>query len=49
MTVSDHQDNPFGIPWQRYWDDAPYTDLVNTVPPGRAAAAAGPRNERSDG
>ena len=32
MTVSDHQDNPFGIQWQRYWDDAPYPDLVQTVP-----------------
>ncbi len=32
MTVSDHQDNPFGIQWQRYWDDAPYPDLVRTVP-----------------
>ena len=32
MTVSDHLDNPFGIQWQRYWDDAPYPDLVKTVP-----------------
>ena len=32
MTVSDHQDNPFGIQWQRYWDDAPYPDVVKTVP-----------------
>jgi hypothetical protein len=32
MTVSDHQDNPFGIQWQRYWDYAPYPDLVKTVP-----------------
>jgi hypothetical protein len=32
MTVSDHQDNPFGIQWQRYWDDAPYPNLVKTVP-----------------
>ena len=32
MTVSDHQDNPFGIQWQRYWDDAPYPELVKTVP-----------------
>jgi hypothetical protein len=31
MTVSDHQSNPFGIR-QRYWDDAPYPDLVKTVP-----------------
>lgn len=32
ITVSDHQDNPFGIQWQRYWPDAPYPDLVKTVP-----------------
>ncbi len=32
ITVSDHQNNPFGIQWQRYWDDAPYPDLVKTVP-----------------
>lgn len=32
ITVSDHQDNPFGIQWQRYWDDAPYPDLVKSVP-----------------
>jgi hypothetical protein len=32
MTVSDHQGNPFGIQWQRYWDDAPYPELVKTVP-----------------
>ncbi len=31
MTVSDHQDNPFGIQWQRYWDDAPYPELVRSV------------------
>ena len=31
MTVSDHQANPFGIQWQRYWDDAPYPELVKTV------------------
>ena len=24
--------NPFGIQWQRYWEDAPYPDLVKTVP-----------------
>src|SRR4029453_15181590 len=34
MTVSDHQDNPFGIQWQRYWEDAPYPDLVKAVPHG---------------
>ncbi|HEX2383634.1 MAG TPA: hypothetical protein VHI95_13410 [Acidimicrobiales bacterium] len=32
ITVSDHQNNPYGIQWQRYWDDAPYPDLVKTVP-----------------
>lgn len=32
MTVSDHENNPFGIQWQRYWDNAPYPDLVKTVP-----------------
>lgn len=32
ITVSDHQDNPFGIQWQRYWQDAPYPELVKTVP-----------------
>lgn len=31
MTVSDHADNPFGIQWQRYWRDAPYPELVQTV------------------
>ena len=32
MTVSDHKNNPFGIQWQRYWDNAPYPDLVKMVP-----------------
>ena len=32
MTVSDHTNNPYGIQWQRYWDDAPYPELVKTVP-----------------
>jgi hypothetical protein len=32
ITVSDHADNPFGIQWQRYWVDAPYPELVKTVP-----------------
>jgi hypothetical protein len=31
VTVSDHKNNPFGIQWQRYWDDAPYPELVKTV------------------
>ncbi|NOX91187.1 MAG: hypothetical protein GXP18_01670 [Gammaproteobacteria bacterium] len=32
MTVSDHEKNPYGIQWQRYWNDAPYPELVKTVP-----------------
>lgn len=32
MTVSDHKNNPYGIQWQRYWDDALYPELVKTVP-----------------
>lgn len=32
MTVSDHTRNPFGIQWQRYWDGAPYPELVKSVP-----------------
>jgi hypothetical protein len=32
MTVSDHLNNPFGIQWQRYEDDAPLPELVKTVP-----------------
>jgi hypothetical protein len=32
VTVNDHQDNPYGIQWQRYWDDAPYPELVKSVP-----------------
>lgn len=32
VTVSDHQNNPFGIQWQRYWDGALYPDVVKTVP-----------------
>ena len=32
VTVSDHQDNPYGIQWMRYWEDAPVPDLVKTVP-----------------
>ena len=31
ITCSDHQNNPYGIQWMRYWDDAPYPDLVKTV------------------
>ena len=32
ITVSDHESNPFGIQWQRYWEGAPYPDLVKTIP-----------------
>ncbi len=32
ITVSDHMDNPFGIQWQRYWDDSSYPELVKKVP-----------------
>ncbi len=32
MTVSDHANNPYGIQWQRYWENAPYPDLVKQVP-----------------
>lgn len=32
MTVSDHENNPYGIQWQRYWDNAPYPELVKKVP-----------------
>jgi len=31
VTVSDHQNNPFGIQWQRYWPDAPYPEVVKRV------------------
>ena len=31
VTVSDHQNNPCGIQWMRYWEDAPYPDIVKTV------------------
>ena len=32
MVVSDHRATAFGIQWQRYDPDAPYPDLVKTVP-----------------
>ena len=32
VTVSDHKNNPFGIQWMRYWEGAPYPELVKTVP-----------------
>ncbi len=32
MTVSDHENNPYGIQWQRYWKEAPYPELVKSVP-----------------
>ena len=31
ITCSDHQSNPYGVQWMRYWDDAPYPELVKTV------------------
>ncbi len=31
VTVSDHENNRFGIQWMRYWEGAPYPDLVKTV------------------
>lgn len=32
MTVTDHTSNPYKIQLQRYWEDAPYPELVKTVP-----------------
>jgi len=32
MTVSDHSSNPFGIQWMRFWEGAPYPELVKTLP-----------------
>ena len=32
MTVSDHENNAYVIQWQRYCKDAPYPELVKTVP-----------------
>jgi hypothetical protein len=32
ITVSDHENNPYGIQWMRFWPDAPYPKLVKTVP-----------------
>lgn len=32
MTVSDHKNNPYGIQWMRFWPDAPYPELVKSVP-----------------
>ncbi len=31
VTVRDHQNNPFGIQWQRYWPGAPVPELVMRV------------------
>ena len=31
MTVSDHENNLFGIQWQRYWENAPYPEIVKSV------------------
>lgn len=32
ITVSDHTNNPFGIQWMRYWDEASYPELIKSVP-----------------
>jgi len=32
MTVSDHENSPYGIQWQRFWENAPYPELVKTLP-----------------
>jgi len=32
ITVSDHTNNPFGIQWMRYWENAPYPDIVKIIP-----------------
>ena len=32
ITVSDHENNPYGIQWQRYWEDAVYPEIVKKVP-----------------
>ena len=32
ITVSDHANNAFGIQWMRYWNDAPYPELVKKLP-----------------
>ena len=32
ITVSDHANNPFGIQWMRYWEEAPYPDIVKSLP-----------------
>lgn len=32
MTVSNHEDNEYGIQLMRFWKDAPYPELVKTKP-----------------
>ena len=32
MYVSGYGKNPYGVEWTRYEDDAPYPDLVKTLP-----------------
>lgn len=32
ITVSDHTNNPYGIQWMRYWEDAPYPEMIKTIP-----------------
>ncbi len=31
ITVSDHENNLYGIQWMRFWEGAPYPELVKTV------------------
>ena len=31
ITVSDHQNNPYGVQWIRFWDEQTYPELVRTV------------------
>lgn len=32
MTVTAHTNNPYGIQLQRYWENAPFPELVKRVP-----------------
>src|SRR4051794_17659097 len=31
ISVSDHQNNPYGVQWIRFWDEATYPEKVRTV------------------
>jgi hypothetical protein len=49
MTVSDHQDNQFGIQWQRYWDDDVCSCVARDCWTLRAVCAAqGSRQSTAD-